>query len=310
MLSSIEDKIEVSRKRNLDHPTENMRKRPALSKLPDFVDTNKNMPSDTNLSTNQIKQMMANAQKEIGERKRKLEALKSKVSSSVAEYKPNIPAPDSDRARKIAELQQQIRAKIAGGLSNVIQQAQVDKPKPLILDADGRTVDISGREINVPTLTPTLKANIRAKKKESIKSLLTEKQVDFTNDLHFFDERITIKMPIRNKRALRFHEPGKFQQVADRLRMKAQLEKLQNEISQIARKTGISSATKLALIAPKPDTHADDVPAMEWWDTIVTNCDYEKMDCGKISVRENAITNLIEHPTQMRSPSKLILILR
>ena len=52
---------------------------------------------------------------------------------------------------------------------------------------------------------------------------------------------------MRNKRALKFHEPGKFVEIVERIRMKAQLEKLQNEISQIARKTGISSATTLAL---------------------------------------------------------------
>lgn len=43
----------------------------------------------------------------------------------------------------------------------------------------------------------------------------------------------------------------------------AQLEKLQSEISQIARKTGISSATKLALLAPDEDDD-DDVPDLEW----------------------------------------------
>jgi U4/U6 small nuclear ribonucleoprotein PRP3 len=180
----------------------------------------------------------------------------------------------------------------------------VDKPKPLILDAEGRTVDGSGREINVPMLTPTLKANIRAKKKETFKAQMTEKQIEESSESHFFDDRITIKLPVRNKRALRFHEPGKFQQIAERMRMKSQLEKLQNEISQIARKTGISSATKLALIAPKTDTHADDVPAMEWWDSVILTDDYEKMNGDKISIRENAITNLIEHPTQMRPPSK------
>ena len=34
------------------------------------------------------------------------------------------------------------------------------------------------------------------------------------------------------------------------MRAKAQLEKLQSEIASTARKTGISSATKLALLAP------------------------------------------------------------
>ncbi len=37
------------------------------------------------------------------------------------------------------------------------------------------------------------------------------------------------------------------------MRFKAQLEKLQSEIASSARKTGISSATKLALIAPSTE---------------------------------------------------------
>lgn len=117
------------------------------------------------------------------------------------------------------------------------------------------------------------------------------------------------KSALRTKRALRFHEPGKFQQMAERMRMKAQLEKLQNEISQIARKTGISSATKLALIAPKQDSHADDVPQMEWWDSVILSNDLNTMDGDKVAIRESAITNLIEHPTQMKPPSMFVAIL-
>jgi U4/U6 small nuclear ribonucleoprotein PRP3 len=81
-------------------------------------------------------------------------------------------------------------------------------------------------------------------------------------------------------------------QMAERIRMKAQLEKLQNEISQIARKTGISSATKLALIAPKTEALNEDVPNIEWWDSVILN------------VSDSTITNLVEHPAQMRPPSK------
>jgi hypothetical protein len=54
----------------------------------------------------------------------------------------------------------------------------------------------------------------------------------------------------------------------------AQLEKVQNEINQLAKKTGISSVTKLALATSsiqKVDKLAgmDDVPDVEWWDVIV-----------------------------------------
>lgn len=50
------------------------------------------------------------------------------------------------------------------------------------------------------------------------------------------------------------------------VRAKAQLEKLQSEIAATAKKTGISAATKLALITPSVDTGEDIVPEVEWWD--------------------------------------------
>lgn len=249
------------------------------------------------LTSQQINMMMANAQREIEERKKALSTLKSKEPANQE---------DVERAKKIALLQAQIKAKLSGTLSAIIPPVQ-EKPKPLILDEQGRTVDNSGRAISMPTLAPTLKANIRAKKKEKFTKAIQPN--DLKNEdqtTAFFDDRITIKPTIRTKRTLRFHEPGKFQQIAEKMRMKAQLEKLQNEISQIARKTGISSATKLALIAPKQDSHAEDVPQMEWWDSVILSNDLKTMDGDNIAIREAAITNLIEHPTQIKPPSKLI----
>lgn len=276
-----------------------------------------------NASSNQIKMMMENAQKEIEERKKKLDSIKAskpppasavaaaaavsaKISAAAVVSAAPVPAMDQDRSRKIAQLQEQIRAKLSGSLAAVLPPIAQDKPKPLILDAEGRTVDGSGQAVEVPKLTPTLKANIRAKKRETTKIHQAEKhQQEESAEAHFFDDRITVKPAVRNKRALRFHEPGKFQQLAERLRMKSQLEKLQNEISQIARKTGISSATKLALIAPKADTHSNEVPQMEWWDSVILTDDLNTLNkAGQISIRESAITNLIEHPTQMRPPNE------
>lgn len=248
----------------------------------------------------QISMMMANAQREIEERKK-----------AMSELKPKEPAnqEDVERARKIAMLQAQIKAKLSGiGMTAVLPQVQ-EKPKPLILDEQGRTVDNSGRAISIPTLAPTLKANIRAKKKETFsKAANANERQQEDQSQKFFDDRITAKPAIRSKRSLRFHEPGKFQQMAEKLRMKTQLEKLQNEISQIARKTGISSATKLALIAPKQDSHAEDVPQMEWWDSVILANDLKTMDGDNIAIRELSITNLIEHPTQMKPPSKYLFL--
>lgn len=271
---------------------------------------------ESSLTSQQIKLMMVNAQREIEERKRALTAMKTKDPSQAADPQSTPPvevaAPkmqptnpeDIARAKKIADLQAQIRAKLSGSLSAIIPQVQ-EKPKPLILDEEGRTVDKAGRAISIPTLAPTLKANIRAKKKEIFNKASQPTERMYEDDTQkFFDDRITAKSAFRSKRALRFHEPGKFQQMAERMRMKSQLEKLQNEISQIARKTGISSATKLALIAPKQDSHADDVPTMEWWDSVILANDLSTMDGDKIAIRESAISNLIEHPTQMKPPSE------
>lgn len=245
------------------------------------------------LSQSQIQQIMENTKRQIEERKRQLEMQTS--GSSVINLTVD------DRQKKIAELQRQIQAKLSGisSVAPIIVKAS-DKPRPLILDHEGRTIDPSGREINIQTVTPTLKANIRAKKKETIKHQQAEKVADEakTSESYFFDDRIVAKPAVRGKRALRFHEPGKFEQQAEKLRMQAQMEKLQNEISLIARKTGISSATKLALMAPKTDIHSEEIPVLEWWDSCIID-DYNKEVNGKIVIREQ-VTNLIEHPVQVR----------
>ena len=60
--------------------------------------------------------------------------------------------------------------------------------------------------------------------------------------------------------------------------MKAQLEKLQAEISSTSRKTGISSATQLAKLVPKDDTKSS-TPDVEWWDALILN--EQEYDIGR-----------------------------
>lgn len=268
--------------------------------------------------------MMANAQREIEERKRALKVTNQEDVSAKPLFKGRDSLPtvgsmynqgllsktDSDKARKIAALQAQIRNKLNSGVLGNVNVP--DKPTPLILDESGRTVDITGKEVQLTQVVPTLKANIRAKKREEFKAQLQEsKGPEEIQDTHFFDNRIRVKAAVRSKRSLKFHEPGKFQQQAERMRMKAQLEKLQNEISQIARKTGISSATKLALIAPKNEALSEDVPNVEWWDSVILTSTYPNdSDQSMMATKNMTITNLVEHPTQMRPPSKYYIYLR
>lgn len=159
----------------------------------------------------------------------------SSGKNNVSIAKLNIPPPsiygipmgllnrgDADKARKIAQLQAQIKSKLSTGiLGNVIQiQLPINKPTPLILDEDGRTIDRTGKAVQLTHVTPTLKANMRAMKRDQFRGSSGEKHHDESNENRFIDPRIGVKPAIRNKKALRFHEPGKFQQLAERLRMK------------------------------------------------------------------------------------------
>ncbi|XP_041968747.1 U4/U6 small nuclear ribonucleoprotein Prp3 isoform X2 [Aricia agestis] len=301
------------------------------------------------LSADKIKLMMANAQKEIEERKRALMNLKGGQKGSTGATPalkqtgvmapPNVIKPvlysrpglqmtaeEMEKQKKIAELQARIERKLAGG---ALAAASALGPAPLILDRDGRTVDTSGKRVQLTHVAPTLKANIRAKRREEFRAQLSGAGAGGAEAESgaWVDPRVPARPAARARRALRFHEPGKFRQLAERLRMKAQLEKLQNEISQIARKTGISSATKLALLAADaPDT--DRVPDIEWWDSVIllsaeargaggaggavaaaaaaaaaAACNTGDADIAD-NLNEDAITNLVEHPQQLRAPTE------
>ena len=68
----------------------------------------------------------------------------------------------------------------------------------------------------------------------------------------FFDDSIFSTHPaVRNHRQFTFNEKGKYIDKANRERAKAKLEKLQAEISRIAKTTGIAVENKAAIIQPK-----------------------------------------------------------
>ncbi|XP_058016380.1 U4/U6 small nuclear ribonucleoprotein Prp3 isoform X1 [Ahaetulla prasina] len=244
-----------------------------------------------------------------------------------------------EKARKAAELQARIQAQLAlkpgligntnmVGLANLhamgiappaeirhmgsnvqspysrkVELKDQSKPTPLILDEQGRTVDATGKEVELTHRMPTLKANIRAVKREQFKQQLKEKPSEDMESNTYFDPRVSAAPAQRPKRTFRFHDKGKFEKIAQRLRTKAQLEKLQAEISQAAKKTGIHTSTKLALITPKKEVKEGDIPEVEWWDSYIipNGMDVKATDLLK---REDyfGITNLVEHPAQLSPP--------
>jgi len=227
-------------------------------------------------SAEQIQLMLQKTQKMIEERKKKLSA-----------------STDS-KAAQIAALQASIASKL-----NKVAIPKVElpsKPVPLIINDSGRTVDSSGQEIQLTALVPTLKANLRAQEKRTDFVKVKDEPKPAAEEVHqFLDPRIGQRSAVRQRRELAFHEAGKFQAEAQRLRMKGQLEKLQSEISSIARKTGISSATQLAKLVPK-GAKQDKEPDIEWWDQLVLGSN----NYVNWKIREGAVSNLIEHPIQLQ----------
>lgn len=283
-------------------------------------------PSPGQLTADKIKEMMANAQRTIQERKAQLGHLVPSV--------PVAPVPSSqgagvssaafmndamEKAKRAAELQARIQASLArtgmGGVNvpfipgmpaapAAAKATQQTKPTPLILDEMGRTIDAkTGEAVQLTQHMPTLKANIRAKKREQFKAV-HDKPPEEISESKFFDGRLGPKINQRVRRGFKFHERGKFEQLAQRLRTKAQLEKLQNEIASAAKKTGIASAAKLATIQPKNQLGSESIPEVEWWDAVILKNESYAGVKKPISEHVEGITLLVEHPAQMRPPAE------
>uniref|UniRef100_A0A1I8ERQ9 Uncharacterized protein n=1 Tax=Wuchereria bancrofti TaxID=6293 RepID=A0A1I8ERQ9_WUCBA len=113
--------------------------------------------------------------------------------------------------------------------------------------------------------------------------------------VEYLDPRISLKSAQRKQRAIVFHDKGEFEKLAQRERAKARLAILQAEITQIAKKTGMSSSVKLAMLTPSSSA-VSDVPLVEWWDEVVLGGSYdmipdENIDSDNKYVK--TITNLV-----------------
>eukprot|EP00064_Thunnus_orientalis_P016653 superscaffoldBa00003350_g16722 len=234
-----------------------------------------------------------------------------------------------EKARKAAELQARIQSQLSmkpgilGALGNTgphnlvalanlhamgiappkVEVKEVNKPTPLILDDKGRTVDASGKEVELTHRMPTLKANIRAVKREQFRQQLKEKPGEDLESTSYFDQRLSLAASQRPRKSFKFHEQGRFEKIAQRIRTKAQLDRLQCEIAQAAKKTGIQASTKLALIAPKKEIGEFEVPSIEWWDSYILPTNVEITPETKFEdLVLFGVTNLVEHPAQISPP--------
>lgn len=63
-------------------------------------------------------------------------------------------------------------------------------------------------------------ANIRAVKREQFRQQLKEKPSDDLESTSYFDSRVAVNSAQRAKRGFRFHEQGRFEKIAQRIRTK------------------------------------------------------------------------------------------
>lgn len=87
------------------------------------------------------------------------------------------------------------------------------------------------------------------------------------------------------------------------------MEKLQKQIQAVAKKTGISSAAKLAQVAKKDEQSLKYVPDVEWWDmALLPNHTYKDLTrILKNDEKYTGVTNLVEHPIVKDAPSKFFI---
>ena len=114
---------------------------------------------------------------------------------------------------------------------------------------------------------------MRAQKSQAVKDVVEtmsgKSSFKALSASRYFDPRLSLRGSARPKRTLSFFEPGKFIKIGQRLRTKAQLEKLQESVALAAKRTGIASAAKLATIQPKRHVDETSVPDLEWWDAYI-----------------------------------------
>ncbi|XP_065841750.1 U4/U6 small nuclear ribonucleoprotein Prp3-like [Oscarella lobularis] len=333
-------KIPPTRKRRFRDPgddTGTARKRSIKSRFHDDDDTDVPYAVEEPVTTSgytqsQISDLIENSKKQIEARKQQIQNMAPLIGQTPLQP-PSLPAAAPlpkiqehdhllaeavEKARRAAELQAKIQSQLANrpslltnlGAAKLIKDADnlVDqsKPQPLILDAEGRTIDSSGKTVQLSQRLPTLKANIRAKRQEQFK---IQRPNEDMMDNPFFDQRVIIHSASRAKRSFLFNDKGKYEQLGQKMRAKAQLEKLQSEISSVSKKSAISSATRLALVAPQQG-EADPIPDVEWWDSLVLlNNNYAS---ASIPLKEGqdafsryrGISKLIEHPIPFQPPNE------
>ncbi|RCN31155.1 hypothetical protein ANCCAN_23071 [Ancylostoma caninum] len=235
--------------------------------------------------TLRAKELMYKAQQEIEERKRQLGL------AATAQTLTGVTAQPAPTAKNVALRPQEAQMFIQASMN---KKNRVDELKAKLAKATS-TINSLVRP-NAPVMAPL---------PDIPPGILKEREEEYEEELlEFMDPRISARPAERKKKMFNFHEKGEFEQLANKQRAVAKLERLQAEISQAAKSTGISSAVKLAMITPAGKS-SDDVPDIEWWDSIVLESDsYDAIPDTSVETRfKDTISELVEHPIKLKPPT-------
>ncbi|WKX98488.1 hypothetical protein Q1695_013849 [Nippostrongylus brasiliensis] len=235
--------------------------------------------------TLRAKELMYKAQQEIEERKRQL-GLAAAAPALTGSVAPAAPA-----AKNVALRPQEAQMFIQASMN---KKNRVDELKAKLAKASSTINSLVRPNAPVMAPLPDVGPGVTKEREEPMEDELLE----------FVDPRIVARPAERKRKMFNFHEKGEFEQLANKQRAVAKLERLQAEISQAAKSTGISSAVKLAMITPAGKS-SDDVPDIEWWDSIVLERDsYDEIPATNVETRFlDTISELVEHPIKLKAPT-------
>jgi hypothetical protein len=110
----------------------------------------------------------------------------------------------------------------------------------------------------------------------------------------YWDTSQKSEINVRRPRALHFIEKGKFEAEAQQLRAKEQLEKLQKQIAESARKAGMESVVDIDISILQ-----ETIPEVEWWDSVILKApSYDDLDT---MAKYETITHYVQHPVPIKS---------
>ncbi|KHN86428.1 U4/U6 small nuclear ribonucleoprotein Prp3 [Toxocara canis] len=252
---------------------------PKLATLPLKVEPKNEEVTEEELRS---KELMYQAQMAIEERKRQL----------------NLTAKPGIVAQTVISKASKLNVKEASMFMNY----SMEKINRLVFISHSTTDILVVKELKEKLARSTALPQLAKKQIEKVKTETEQKIVEY------LDPRISLKSAQRKPRAIVFHEKGEFETLAHRERAKARLAMLQSEISHIAKRTGMSSSVKLAMLTPSSASTAVEVPDIEWWDEIVIGAPtYNSIPDADLDVDERykkSITNLVEHPIQLKPPDE------